>query len=744
MKILSAETNLGSATNVSNAPVVRLFNSGDSNILVTRKDYNAVVVGSFMVPAGEVVYTEKYFTDTLEGSADVKATKTAYSSMMSFEGSGSSGPSYTYSVSASSVDEGGNWTTTVTTTNVADNTTLYWSLSGTNITSADFSSGALTGSGTISNNTFNFSHTIAEDTLTEGTETVTIKLFTDSGRNTQVGNTVTVTLNDTSLSPTYTTSLSHTSRDEGDSFTTTMTTTNVANSTELWWELSGTGIAAGDFSSGALTGSGTISSNTFNFSHTIASDNTTEGEETLSIKFYSDSGRTSQVGSTLTCTINDTSVTPAGNSVFFDGADDVLNLPSSTDWSFGTGDFTIEAFCWRTENIGFFLWDHTTAPGNFTVFSYANGDIRVYNNQFLVSNVNPGNETWFHLAVVRQSGTLMFFIDGTKSSTTHSFTYNIGGNGTAGVNIGKSHWNEMLGGYVSNLRVLKGQALYTSNFTPPTSALTNINNTVFLGCQSSTDVTAATVTPGTITKTSNPTAQTFGPFSSSGGGGDNYGVDFTGTLDEKRITASHASLAPGTNEFTIECWFKTTSVASGVSPTSYHLVMGSRETNNDNGGEGIVIGVNTNGRIVVFSSGFHINPTDSSWDVANYLNQWVHVAVTRDNNDLLTLWLDGVNKGTSSNFTNNLTRSAWSFGNLVNDDSEDFNGSVSNARITINQSLYSSNFTPATSQLTMTSQGANAGNVKFLGLNGSSITADTVGTATVTSDNSPNATAGPF
>ncbi len=288
MKILSAETNLGSATNVSNAPVVRLFNSGTDNILVTRKDYNAVVVGSFMVPSGEVVYAEKYYTDTLEGSADVKVTKTAYSSMMSFvsSGGGSSGPTYTYSLSASSVDEGGNWTTTVTTTNVDDNTTLYWSLSGTNVTSADFSSGALTGSGTISNNTFNFSHTVAEDTLTEGTETVTIKLFTDSGRNTQVGNTVTVTLNDTSLTPTYTATVSHNSRDEGDSFTTTMTTTNVANSTELWWELSGTGIAAGDFSSGALTGSGTISNNTFNFSHTIASDNTTEGTETLNIKFY--------------------------------------------------------------------------------------------------------------------------------------------------------------------------------------------------------------------------------------------------------------------------------------------------------------------------------------------------------------------------------------------------------------------------------------------------------------------------
>ena len=201
MKILSAETNLGSLTTVSTASVVRLFNSGTDNILVTRKDYAGTVVGSFMVPAGQVVYCEKYYTDLLEGGADVKATKVAYSSMMSFVSSGSSGPSYTYSVSASSVDEGGNWTTTVTTTNVDDNTTLYWELSGTGITSADFSSGALTGSGTISNNTFNFSHTVANDTLTEGTETVTIKLYTDSGRNTQVGNTVTVTLNDTSTTP---------------------------------------------------------------------------------------------------------------------------------------------------------------------------------------------------------------------------------------------------------------------------------------------------------------------------------------------------------------------------------------------------------------------------------------------------------------------------------------------------------------------------------------------------------------
>ena len=200
MKILSTEINLGSASNVSNASVIRLFNSGDSNILVTRKDYAGTVVGSFMVPAGQVIYAEKYFTDTLEGGADVKATKTAYSSMMSFEGSIADPlPTYTHSVSASSVDEGGSFTTTITTTNVDDGTNLYWELTG--VVADDFSSGALTGTASISSNSATFSHTVDEDNLTEGTETATIKVYSDSGRTTQVGNTLTVTIADTSTTP---------------------------------------------------------------------------------------------------------------------------------------------------------------------------------------------------------------------------------------------------------------------------------------------------------------------------------------------------------------------------------------------------------------------------------------------------------------------------------------------------------------------------------------------------------------
>ena len=55
---------------------------------------------------------------------------------------------YTISFSSTSVNEGSTVTTTVSTKGVANLTTLYWSVDGT-VTSSDFSSGSMTGSGTI-------------------------------------------------------------------------------------------------------------------------------------------------------------------------------------------------------------------------------------------------------------------------------------------------------------------------------------------------------------------------------------------------------------------------------------------------------------------------------------------------------------------------------------------------------------------------------------------------------------------
>ena len=254
---------------------------------------------------GEEKFTVKLYTDAtfnllVASTPDITINDTSQSK--------------TYSLSASSttINEGSTVTTTVTTTNVSSGTALYWELSGTGITSSDFSSGSLTGSGSVNaQGTFNFSHTLDNDVTLEGSETIAVRLYTDSGRTSQVGNTLSIVVNDTSIpQATYSISPNPTSVNEGSSFTTTVTTSNVANGTTLYWALEGTNIDGNDFSTGALTGSGSISNNTFNFTHTLSSDATTEGTETCLVKLYVDSARTVKVAE-ASVTINDTSQTPS-------------------------------------------------------------------------------------------------------------------------------------------------------------------------------------------------------------------------------------------------------------------------------------------------------------------------------------------------------------------------------------------------------------------------------------------------
>ena len=112
-------------------------------------------------------------------------------------------PTFAVSPSTASVNEGSSVTFTVTTTNVSDGTTLYWSLntvSGT-INTSDFTGAAVTGSFSISSNTGSVALTLANDTTTEGSESFQLQVRTGSTSGTIVATSSTVTIGDTSLSP---------------------------------------------------------------------------------------------------------------------------------------------------------------------------------------------------------------------------------------------------------------------------------------------------------------------------------------------------------------------------------------------------------------------------------------------------------------------------------------------------------------------------------------------------------------
>lgn len=109
---------------------------------------------------------------------------------------------YSISPSTTSVNEGSSVTFTVNTTNVADSTTLYWTLStisGT-INTSDFSGGATSGSFTITTNTGSVTLTLSNDSATEGSESFQFQVRTDSTSGTVVATSSTITINDTSIS----------------------------------------------------------------------------------------------------------------------------------------------------------------------------------------------------------------------------------------------------------------------------------------------------------------------------------------------------------------------------------------------------------------------------------------------------------------------------------------------------------------------------------------------------------------
>lgn len=248
---------------------------------------------------------------------------------------------------------------------------------------------------------------------------------------------------------------------------------------------------------------------------------------------------------------------PTGWSNYFDGTGDYLSLAASSDWAFGTGDFTIEFWinCANHNSQLLSLVGGTSA--GYWQISLFSGDMyfqsaRNSTDVMQRSATSILDNKWHHVAITRSGTTVRMFFDGALqgSTATDSTNYNIS---SSQLNIGYS--SSYFTGYLSNVRILKGTAQYTSAFTPETSALTAITNTKLLTCQSnrfkdnSTNALAITVN-------GNPSVQAFSPFAPSDAydaathGGSGY---FDGSGDYLSL-ASDSAWALGTGDFTVSCW----------------------------------------------------------------------------------------------------------------------------------------------------------------------------------------------
>ena len=196
------------------------------------------------------------------------------------------------------------------------------------------------------------------------------------------------------------------------------------------------------------------------------------------------------------------------------GTNSYISIPDSDDWNLGSGDFTVECFIYAdglsTNNYEAIIGQWPQNGGNAAnswVLETVGQDLEFYYCHSGTTFVGPiqggsiAQHEWHHIAAVRSSNTMYIFIDGkmhgTGTSVTHTFNDASSALTIGGYVNSAGYWP----GFISNVRVVKGTALYTSNFIPPVSPLKNVTNTKLLCLQDPLISSAAAVTPGTLTVT---------------------------------------------------------------------------------------------------------------------------------------------------------------------------------------------------------------------------------------------------
>ena len=371
-----------------------------------------------------------------------------------------------------------------------------------------------------------------------------------------------------------------------------------------------------------------------------------------------------------------------GYSTYFDGSGDYLNFNGSSI-SIGTGDFTIEAYVYHTGNS-----NDTILSTTGCAFVYGiNGQLRFYTgtgSNIIDTGTAYISNRWVHVAAVRTSGVLKIFQDGTEVYSG-AYTHNIANFTTAYIGEYFSSGNAYFQGYITDLRVVVGTALYTSNYTPPTERLTAITNTGLLTCHLPYIADGSTNSHA-ITVNGNTKTQPFAPYDYEGydastNGGSMY---FDGSGDGVEAP-NHTSFDIGSGDFTIETWFYSSNPDNG-----YIFGKGDGTTA---GGTSFWMSGGAGAGLYLFHGGSYTIMQTGALPI----NQWTHLAFVRNGTNLST-YINGTSvHSTTASITVNTTSNVF---DIANYPSTAWIGNIEDFRFVKGTAVYTSDFTPPTAPLT--------------------------------------------
>ena len=387
-----------------------------------------------------------------------------------------------------------------------------------------------------------------------------------------------------------------------------------------------------------------------------------------------------------------------------------LSIPGNARYTF-EADFTVEAWVKfiTLDSFQSFLGQYVSAPHWFLQMN--GNQLRLYGTATgeLASSVTFVTGRWYHIALVRSGTDLRIYVDGI-STGSKTFAGTLGASASVNtVGAGTAGGNDRFNGSISNIRYVKGEALYTANFTPSTAPLTAVTNTVLLlNTTNDADYLKDNSAYGaTITANGSPTADASSPFVDPIPGSFYLGNTYGDAGTRKTVSISQAGLGPGTGDFTYELWFKNMMSAASNSTKISTNIFGTRQTDG-----GVLDGADLQ---YDFASSWGQNPTVYLYNGTPYSTstgrptqeQWHHIAWVRRTN-VGYLYLDGTLVSSGAE-TRNFTSTQLTLGEKWPSNKEGgFVGYMSNFRYVKGLAVYTGAFTVPTSPLRATqSSGTN-------------------------------------
>lgn len=382
-------------------------------------------------------------------------------------------------------------------------------------------------------------------------------------------------------------------------------------------------------------------------------------------------------------------------SMYFNGTSSNLSTPVIANSAInGTEIFTIEAWLYPTAATTY----HCFYSGQWAVQVYMTSGRKIEgyfsssatSGSYIATFTSTGTLTlnqWTHVAVTRTGNNFTIFLNGVLDSTYASAGGSIGEQTSTSVGSFNSA-SYFFTGFIDDLRISKGLARYTANFTPPSATFITTGPTqadpyyssVSLllrsnGANGTTSFIDESPNPLTIT---NNGAVTINTSNKKYGTGSIYS-DGTGTNYLTIQNGSH--FAFGTGDFTIELWVYL--ISSKLSVLF--------DTRNSGDAGAIVFLTDANNKLWLYLNGATLTVSTN----AISLSTWTHVAVSRYAGTVST-YINGISGFSATNNTNLTGTGGWigAIQNVPSDTNYRINGYIDEVRVTKGVARYKSNFTP--------------------------------------------------